>query len=184
MIARQTLLADAPERVVIALGSEGRGDDGVGLAVARKLTGKLSNCRIISGQDDCMAIVNAWDGAIHSVVVDAANSGAKAGTIHRLSLDVTPLPRELARCSSHGTGLAEAIELARILGKLPRQLVIYAIEAHSFKPGDSMASLVEKAADEVACRIEEELTQPDSSTASTKSMTKGVKDNFEVNHHA
>lgn len=144
-------------RVVIALGSEGRGDDGVGLWVAQQLTGKMDDCRIISGQDDCMGILNAWEGAAFSVVVDAANSETVPGTIHRLELDARPLPRELARCSSHGTGLAEAIELARILGRLPERLVIYAIEAQSFKPGDEMTPVVQQAARELVSRIQQEL---------------------------
>lgn len=146
-----------PRYVLIALGSHGRGDDGVGLHVAEQLTGRLEHCQIVSGQDDCMAILNAWEGAQLAIVVDAAVSKNKPGTIHRLELDVQLLPRELARCSSHGTGLAEAVELGRILKRMPAHLVVFAIEALSFSPGDDMTPAVRAAACDVADRVVNEL---------------------------
>ena len=140
--------------IVIALGSHGRGDDGVGLFVARLLSDKLTGCSIVRGQDDPMAILNTWQGAPLAVIVDAAVSQSTPGTIHRLELDAAPLPRELARCSSHGVGLAEAVEIGRILGRMPEKLIIYAVEADNFDPGVGMTKAVSAAAVEVSRRIE------------------------------
>ena len=70
---------------IIALGSYGRSDDGVGLDVAERLTG-TRDCRIVRGQDDAMGILNSWQGSKLAVVVDAAVSGAAPGSIHRLAL--------------------------------------------------------------------------------------------------
>lgn len=142
-------------RVLIALGSHGRGDDGVGLRIAESLSSH--SFRVVCGQDDCMGIINAWDGASLAVVVDAACSGAAPGTIHRLELGTAPLPRDLARCSSHGTGLAEAVELAKVIDRLPSRLVIYAIEAASFSPGDAITPAVLASVANVSRRIAAEL---------------------------
>lgn len=104
-----------------------------------------------------MAILNAWEGADLAIVVDAAASGAPAGTVHRLDVDDAPLTRDLARCSSHGVGLAEAIELGKALGRLPTRLVVYAIEAKNFETGAPLSSEVAAAASDVVRRIEAEI---------------------------
>lgn len=89
-------------------------------------------------------------------LIDAAQSGAPPGTIHRIdcATDVS-LPRSPA--SSHGFGVAEAIGLARVLGTLPRRCIVYAIEAADFTPGAPLSPAVARAAQEVAQRIHQEL---------------------------
>ncbi len=143
-----------PENVVvIALGSRFRGDDGVGSFVA----GRLDGCTIVEGRDDAMAIVSAWEGAALAVVVDAAVSGASPGTIHLLDVDEKPLPTDLARCSSHGLGLAEAVELGKVLGRLPARLVIYAVEAKTFEPGAALSREATAAARKIVRNVEAEI---------------------------
>ena len=60
----------------------------------------------------------------------------RAGTIHRLDASERELPAELFRASTHHVGLAEAVELARALGRLPARTVIYGIEGESFEIGE------------------------------------------------
>jgi hydrogenase maturation protease len=68
------------------------------------------------------------DGAAAAILIDAARSGAPPGTLHEFSFD------ELERCaaarpiSSHGLGVAAAVELARKLGRAPARGIILAIE--------------------------------------------------------
>lgn len=151
------MMTGLKEVVVIALGSRFRGDDGVGPTVAERLNGRLAGCTIVEGRDDAMAIVSAWEGAALAVVVDAAVSGASPGTIHRSEVNAEPLPRDLARCSSHGLGLAEAVELGKVLGKLPGRLVIYAVEAKTFEPGAALSAEVTAAIGEVVLSVKAEV---------------------------
>ena len=147
-----------PEKVVvIALGSRLRGDDGVGPTVADGLQGRLDGCAIVEGREDALAIVTTWEGAELAVVIDAAAPETLPGTIHRLEVDAGPLPKDLARCSSHGLGLAEAIELGKVLGRLPAKLVIYAIEAGTFELGAGLSPEVTVAAEEVVRDVEAEI---------------------------
>ena len=60
-----------------------------------------------------------WAGADEVVVVDAVRSGAPPGTRAPLRRAGEPLPPALRGASTHAFGLAEAIELARALGRLP-----------------------------------------------------------------
>ena len=58
----------------------------------------------------------------------------------------------LHRSSSH-PGLAEAVELARALGRLPAALELIGIEGSSFEAGRGLAPQVELAAEQVAGRL-------------------------------
>lgn len=87
-----------------------------------------------------------------------ASSGAGispviAGTIHRIDAVADPVPVSLLSGTSHAFGVAEAVEFARALGKLPERLIIYGIEAKSFDIGGQMSEEVIAAAEEVAALI-------------------------------
>lgn len=155
-----------PERVVvIALGNRFRGDDGIGPVVAERLKkntarhpgGLTAGCAIVEGKDDAMALVSAWEGAALAVVIDASVSGALPGTVRRMEAGTQALPKDLARCSSHGLGLAEAVELGKALERLPGRLVIFAVEAATLEQGAAMSPQVMAAADEVARNVEAEV---------------------------
>ncbi len=143
--------------VVIALGNRYRGDDGVAHTVVETLVQRQAPCRVIANQDDSMALLNAWGSTRMAIIVDAAELRSQPGTIHRLDLNAQPMPHDLARCSSHGLGLAEALELGKVLDQLPQTLVIYAIEALQFNAGTSLTPQVLTAALEVADLIQQEL---------------------------
>jgi len=151
--------------VVIALGNRFRGDDGIGPLVAERLR-KMGTHRpgggngeyiIVEGKDDAMALVGAWEDAALAIVVDAAVSGASPGTVHRMEAGAQALPKDLARCSSHGLGLAEAVELGKALGRLPGRLVIFAVEAATLEQGAAISPRVAAAADEVASSVAAEI---------------------------
>jgi len=150
-------MTDAADIVVIALGSRMRGDDAVGPTIAAALNGRLNGCRVIEGEQDAMAIVNAWSGAALAVIVDAATFGARPGTIHRIETGAQPLPKTLARCSSHGLGLAEAVQLGAALDRMPVRLVVYAIEAQTFQIGVPLSLEVAASTLQVAQDIEDEI---------------------------
>ena len=127
---------------VIGIGNEWRGDDGAGLEVARRLGGLQ-----LSGEP--IALLDVLDGAEDVVVVDAVSSGAAPGTLHVFEAGSTPLPVDLFGSSStHALGVAEAIEIARSLGRLPERVRVYGIEGASFDYGRGLSPEVEKAVEE------------------------------------
>ena len=145
------------KRVVIALGNQFRGDDGAGLFVADQLRKRHIACEIIDNISDALAIMTAWENAAFAVIVDAMITGKPPGTILRIDTDAGPVPKDLARCSSHGMGVAEAIDLSKAMGRLPVHLVIYAIEAKTFEPGIALSPEVLRAAETAAQQIEAEM---------------------------
>jgi len=79
------------------------------------------------------------------------------GEIARFDVAAAALPRAAFGCSTHGLGLAEAIELARALGRLPRRCVAYAVEAHSYDTGTALSPQAAAAAGKVAALIRNEM---------------------------
>jgi hydrogenase maturation protease len=106
---------------------------------------------------DPAALLEAWDGESAAVVVDAMASGAPMGTVRRLDASRMPLPADFHRGSTHGLGLAEAVELGRSLGRLPATLVIYGIEGGAFGEGERLSYPVECAVREAALLIVEDI---------------------------
>ena len=136
--------------LVIGIGNAWRRDDGAGPAVAERLVGLP--CLILPGEG--AGLMEAWQKAAHVVVVDAMRSGAPAGTIRHFDATVEPLPTGAFACLSHQFGLAEAVEVARVLGRLPPRLDIWGIEAVDFGQGLGLSPAVEAAVAEVAAQIE------------------------------
>lgn len=145
--------------VVIALGARHRGDDAIGLLVAAALRDEQSPCTIVEGCDDTLALLNAWETAALAIVVDAAVSGAAPGTIHRLDGGTAPQVKDLSRCSSHGLGLAEAMQLGQVLDRLPARLIVYAVEAKSFVIGTGLSPEVAATVPVLAREIARELAE-------------------------
>jgi hydrogenase maturation protease len=86
-------------------------------------------------------------------VIDAALSGAPPGTVHHFRAERGPLPAVALRSSTHAFGVADAIELARALDRLPAQLDVYAVEGTDFELGTSVSPAVARAAEALAERL-------------------------------
>ncbi len=141
-------------RVVIGVGNPYRGDDGVGLAVAERLRDAAADdVVVLECEQEPTRLVDAWEGADVAVVVDACAGGAAPGTVHRFDVDEGPLPARVFRSSTHSFGVGDAVELARVLGRLPDRLVVYGVEGAEFGPGASLSTPVASAVDGVAAAI-------------------------------
>jgi hydrogenase maturation protease len=136
--------------IVIGVGNPWRGDDGAGPAVTRRLRGAVE---AVEHDGDGSRLVDAWRGRDHVVVVDAAASGARPGTVRRFRPRASPLPAALLRSSTHAFGVAEAVELARALGQLPPRLDVYAIEGADFSAGAGLSPAVAEAVDRLAVAL-------------------------------
>jgi hydrogenase maturation protease len=145
--------------LVLGVGNPDRGDDAVGRVVARLLRAP-AGVRVLELDGETTAILSALQGSECAWLIDAAQSGAPAGTIHRIDCCLTDAVIPRSTVSSHGFGVAEAIALARALDTLPPRCIVYAIEAAGFTHGAPLSPAVAHAAQEVADRILAELTPP------------------------
>ncbi|MFD7611611.1 hydrogenase maturation protease [Streptomyces sp. NPDC059828] len=145
--------------VVVGVGNDFRRDDGVGWAVVEKLRSRACFDALPSGTElricggDPVRLIEWWEGADLAVVIDAACvHPGHPGRVHRTELGARP-PSRTATASSHGFGPGEAWSLARVLGRLPHQLVVYAVEVADISVGRGLSPVVAAAVDSVADRV-------------------------------
>jgi hydrogenase maturation protease len=145
-------------RIVIGIGHRDRGDDAVGRIVADRLRRQAPrDVEVIEHDGEAAGLMDRLGCADQAILVDAALSGAAPGTVQRFDVAAAALPSGKVGLSSHGMGLAEAIELARTFGTLPAGCVVYAVEAASFDHGRPLTPAVDGAIESVVGRILEEL---------------------------
>jgi hydrogenase maturation protease len=144
--------------VVIGVGNDFRGDDAAGLLAARRLHA-CRGVRTVEHTKDGLSLMEHWRPTDRVVVVDALCSGHAPGTVFRFEATEGPVPGDAGWVSSHSPGVAEGIETARILGRLPASLTVYGIEAAQLDPGADVTPAVAGAVEEVALAILDEIAR-------------------------
>jgi hydrogenase maturation protease len=134
--------------LVVGLGNPDRGDDAAGILTVRRLRGR----RRVEEVTDCSTLLHLWEDEPDVTVIDATVSDAEPGTVRRFDGLSDNLPSGPHR-STHSLGLAEVIELARALDRLPARLTIYGIEASSFRHGEPLSPGVELAVETLATSL-------------------------------
>lgn len=128
--------------LVIGLGNPDRGDDAVGVEVAREVAAERLDVSVLEFDDPSEAL-DAWDVEDAVVVTDAITSGGHPGEIHVVDAVAHKLPTgRWSTGGTHALGLAAVVELARALGQLPRSLVVVGVEARQFGHGTPMSDAV------------------------------------------
>jgi hydrogenase maturation protease len=157
-------LAHAPESgyrawlALIGVGNRFRGDDAAGLEVAARLrAARPPGCRILEEEGEPASLIEGFELVKEALVVDAVSSGAEPGTLHRFDCTHEPLPTELFRASTHALGVADAVELARELGRLPDRLAVYGIEGANFEAGEGLSPPVAATVDTLVGELCSEL---------------------------
>lgn len=135
---------------IIGCGNLHRGDDAAGIIAAERLRALGVEAAVCFG--GFAQLMDMWHGADDVIVIDAVVTGAPAGTVYLWDA-ARPLPFAKSSSSTHGMGIAEAIELSRALKRLPSRLQIYGIEGRNFELGSPPLPEVEEATEEVARRI-------------------------------
>jgi hydrogenase maturation protease len=101
---------------------------------------------------EALKLIEVWSGDEDVVVVDAVVTGAPAGAVQLWDGCQVTVPRGLA-ASTHGFSVVEAIELARVLRRLPERLRVYGIEGRQFDLGSDISPEVKQTVENVARQI-------------------------------
>jgi hydrogenase maturation protease len=139
---------------IIACGNRERGDDGAGIIAAERLRALGIDAETCAGE--ASGLIELWSGVDDVIVIDAVVTGADAGTVHLWDAR-HPLTYSNASGSTHGLGVADAIELSRVLDCLPRKLLVYGIEGQNFEIGSEISPEVDRGIVEVVQRISAEV---------------------------
>ena len=143
--------------LVVGVGHPDRGDDGVGPWVVEEVGRQApDDVEVACVRGDLFAMLERWQGRDTVLVVDAMRSGAAPGSVRRFQVDRDGLDAGASFASTHSVDLAQAVELARSLGRMPGQLVIYGVEAAGVDLGAGLSAPVAHAARALVRQILEE----------------------------
>jgi len=159
MNAMEPHAGQPPMTLVIGIGNPDRGDDAAGLAVASEVRAAApADIAVIELDGDQLALLDAWDGTADVYVVDAICSGGAAGSVYRFDA-ATPLGGDFSHRGTHLFSLADVIELARALHRLPARLTGFGIEGAGYELGAPLSPEAEAAVRTVAGQILHELRE-------------------------
>ncbi len=155
MDARKKALNFRP--LIIGIGNDMRGDDAVGCEVVRRFANMASpDWDVCQAEDDALALMDAWQERRAVIIVDATQPAGSPGKIQRLDANMGPLNNIMNDVSSHGLGLGHSLELARSMGKMPTQCLLFVVEGVDFSAGAGISPDVERAIPEVIDQIVQE----------------------------
>lgn len=143
---------------IIGIGNTLMGDDGAGVAVARRLAERAlpPDVAVVERANAEMALLQHFIESQRLVVVDALDAGAEPGAIFRFDPDEVGVT-SLRSNNIHGMGVGFLITNARLWGARP-SVIVYGIQVGDIRPRpDVLSPRVEKACTEVAEMIEREL---------------------------
>lgn len=144
--------------LVIGIGNPDRGDDVAGLVVARNVRAAADPARVIVRElvGDQLALLEEWTGATEVYVVDAVCSGGTPGTVYEFDA-AHPLTERFRHRGTHTFSIADVVELARALGRLPARLTGFGIEGADFAIGAGLSPAAAAAVRQVTARLLAEL---------------------------
>ncbi len=153
--------------LIIGVGNEYRRDDGVGVEVARHIDKLgLPQVQVLAHSGEGASLLEHFREADLVIIIDATQSESSPGTVHFFDAGNSPIPTDFFNYSTHAFSVAEAVELARALNKLPTRLLVYGIEGKDFSAGIGLTEAVQVSVDTVVERITRDLKQMASSHCS------------------
>lgn len=136
--------------LVVGIGNRLRGDDAVGPEVAERVAALGVPGVEVVVHDEPLALVEHLGHHDEVVVVDAAAPRGEPGRVHVVLVGATPLGEDSPALGSHGLRVADAVELARALNRLPRRLTVVGVEGVTFDLGAPLSEEVRAQVDDAA----------------------------------
>lgn len=124
-----------------------RRDDGIGRFIVRKFRkNRPSTCSITFAEShgEGSSLMELWQGYDRVVIFDAVMRNGSPGKRYYLRAHRENIPQDFFKYSSHAFSLAEAVELARVLNKLPESVEVYGIEGADFSYGEDLSPAIRR----------------------------------------
>ncbi len=154
-------MSGSSRTVVIGVGNDERGDDAVGLAVARVLArSPPPEVEVAELSGDLTGLLDLWAERPLAVVADAVLGAGPPGTLVRRDVTGGESLPTWGGYSTHGISLAEAVRLGASLDRRPGRLILYGVTIAAPGWGRGLTPAVAHAVPGVAGLIREELARP------------------------
>jgi hydrogenase maturation protease len=131
--------------VLIALGNPLLSDEGVGVHILQEIEKRVPEPRpfdLLDSGNSSMRVLHSLKDRKKAVFVDCALMGAKPGEMRRFTPEEVSSVKNLRGFSFHEGDLLKTLELAKMLGDLPEQVMIFGIQPASLDQGEKLSSVL------------------------------------------
>jgi hydrogenase maturation protease len=147
--------------LIIGVGNDLLGDEGLGPHVARSLLSRKDLPAQVEVCEAGTALLDLLPAMAHHdrvILVDAIRTGREPGTVYRTELVTGSLFQSAAvlPVSLHEWGIIETLRVAEMLGLMPKQLTLLGAEPETLEPHIGLSALVALAAERIIGHILEE----------------------------
>ena len=150
-------MSSSPELLVIGLGNRLRGDDAIGLVLAERLAANNPQSVAVMQHEENDALSLANDLLDHSgplLIIDCADMGLSPGEWRLFRSGDASLRRRTAGISTHGLGLADALELATALGRQGENWV-FGVQPAGLDRGAPLSATIMQKLPEISAALQE-----------------------------
>lgn len=142
--------------LILGIGNKYRCDDGAGIETAEVIKGFNIDKFIVKTLDgEGIGILKELEENENVIIIDAVRNNGKAGNVYELNANDVVIKSGFFNYSSHAFGLAEAINVAKVMNKLPKFLIVYGIEGGKFNFDTKLTKKVKQAVKITAETIKE-----------------------------
>lgn len=146
--------------VVLGVGNPLMGDDGIGSHVARELkrrTGAMPDIDVFEAVISPMSVVHIIANCERVIIIDCARMGRNPADICRFSPEEAFSLKSLPGVSLHESDLLNSLEISRMLGECPEDVVILGIEPGGISFGEHISPQLEDRIGEYVDAVLEEI---------------------------
>jgi hydrogenase maturation protease len=155
------MAAANPKIVIIGVGNLLLKDEGVGVQVAEELKKKElpEGVEVYDGAVEGIGLLDFFRQASQVLLIDAAEMNLKPGAVVRFTPAEVRSKKSVPRFSLHDIGLLEVLELARILGASPPEVIIFGIQPKEITWGMELSAEVQASVPQVVALICKEIQE-------------------------
>lgn len=131
--------------LVLGIGNLVMSDDGVGVLVAQRLQQRYrfaDNVEIMDGGTLGLDLLPKLENITNLIMIDAVETGQKAGTCVRLCGRELPIALE-TKVSPHQMGLKDLLAVSELMGHSPKEMVLIGVQPGSIEMEIGLTTEVE-----------------------------------------
>ncbi len=155
-------MASVPQQIsvlVLGIGNLLMGDDGVGVVVVQRLQKGYrfeGNVVVMDGGTLGLDLLPDLENITNLIIVDAVETGKKAGTCVRLCGQELPIALQ-TKVSPHQMGLKDLLAVSGLMGNSPKEMVLIGVQPGSIGLDIGLTQKVEAQLDTLVSNVLTEL---------------------------
>jgi len=145
--------------LVLGIGNLVMGDDAVGVLVAQRLQQEYrfaDNVEIMDGGTLGLDLLPKLENITNLIMIDAVETGKKAGTCVRLCGDELPIALQ-TKVSPHQMGLKDLLAVSELMGHTPKEMVLIGVQPGSIEMEIGLTAEVQAQLDVLVSSVLSEL---------------------------